>query len=142
MFALVHRYRKPFVLLNGLAIVLVGGGAALLGERFWALHGVTVGAGGSPLLRLLGWYLLVHGVGAILISRAPEKNPVVLAMVGLEKIGAVACFGALLVAGPFSVSIVFLAGFDAAMAGVFLGYTVWVLSPSTNPSASRIGQSP
>src|SRR5204863_8974679 len=133
-------HRTPFVFLNGLAIVLFGGGAAALGEQFWALHGVA--APSTPLLRLLGWYLAVHGVGAMLIAKAPEKNPVVLAMVGLEKVGAGACFVALLVVGPFSVPIAGLAVFDAVMAGVFLSYAAWVTKPGLEAGAPLQGSSP
>ncbi len=124
LFTLVHRYRRPFVLLNGLAIVAFGLGAAVVGGPFWAFFGVSPGE--SPLLRLLGWYLAVHGVGAVLVARAPERQPVVVAMVGLEKIGAVVCFAVLAHAGPAWIRLALLAGFDAAMAAVFLGYFAWL----------------
>jgi hypothetical protein len=91
-----------------------------LGERFWGLLGVA--SGSSPLVRLCAWYLLIHGVAALLVARAPERQPAVLVAIGLEKIGAVACFVALLQAGGAAIPLGGLAAFDAVMAVVFLLY--------------------
>jgi hypothetical protein len=107
------------VLVNGLLILGFALGGVVLGERFWQLLGVA--SGSSPLVRLLAWYLGVHGLAAVLASRAPEKQPAVLVAVGAEKIGAVACFVALALE-KFSLPLVLLAGFDAVMAVSFLLY--------------------
>jgi hypothetical protein len=125
MLELLHRYRKPFVFLNALGIVVFGLGAAALGERFWAFFGYAVAA--TPLLRLCGWYLAVHGVAGLLVAKAPERQPAVLVAIGVEKLGAVACFAALELQGPTSALLGLIAGFDAVMAAVFLAYARWLV---------------
>ncbi len=62
----------------------------------------------------------------LLVARAPERQPAVLVAIGLEKLGAVACFAALEASGPPSVAIGLLLVFDAVMALAFLAYARWL----------------
>ena len=78
----LHRIRTPFVLVNALLMVLFGLGATVAPEPFWGLAGVRVEASG--VVRLIGWYLLVFGVGGVMVARHPERHPVVVALIGVE----------------------------------------------------------
>ena len=64
----LHRIGTPFVLVNALLMVLFGLGATVVPEALWELAGVKVEASG--LVRLMGWYLLVFGVGGLMAARA------------------------------------------------------------------------
>jgi hypothetical protein len=46
----------------------------------------------SGIVRLIGWYLLVFGVGGLMAERHPERHPIAVALIGVEKLGPAAAF--------------------------------------------------
>ncbi len=63
----LHRIRTPFVLVNALLMVLFGLAALVAPESLWGLAGLKIDASG--VVRLMGWYLFVFGVGGLLAAR-------------------------------------------------------------------------
>ena len=120
----LHRIRTPFVLVNALLMVLFGLGAAAAPEPFWGLAGVKVEASG--VVRLMGWYLLVFGVGGLLAARHPERHPIAVALIGIEKIGPAVVFPLLYVQGDASVLLALAGAGDALLALIFVAYAWWL----------------
>jgi hypothetical protein len=84
---LLHDHRKAFFIANGLLIVGFASPGVISPEAFWGWLGAPVM---QPMfVRLASWYLLVHGIGALLIAHEPDCYPPVIWMLGLEKAGAV-----------------------------------------------------
>jgi hypothetical protein len=86
----LHRIRTPFVLVNALLMVLCELGALVAPESVWGVVEVKVQASG--IVRLIGWYLLVFGVGGLMAARHPERHPIAVAQFGVEKRGPAAVF--------------------------------------------------
>ena len=82
-------------------MMLFGLWAAAAPERFWGLAGVNVEAPG--VVRLMGWYLLVFGIGGLLAARHPERHPIAVALIGIEKFGPAVVFPLLYFQGDASV---------------------------------------
>lgn len=138
MVTLVHRHRRPFVLINALLIVGFAGGLLVAPGFLWGLVGVA--QEGTPLGRVMAWYLLTFGVGGVLASRRPERHPIVIALVGLEKVGPALVFPLLYATDRANALLAVVGGFDALMAVVFLRYAWWLrtyLEDSTASGASE-----
>jgi hypothetical protein len=111
-------------LLNGIGILAFAAGGLWGPMSFWALFGVD--AVSPQLARLMSWYLGTFGLGAVLVARAPERQPLVVALVGIEKIGAATAFAALQLSLAFSLPLTLIGAFDALMAVVLIRYAVWL----------------
>ena len=122
----LHRFGTPFVFLNALLMVLFGLGASLAPEALWELAGVK--AETSDLTRLMGWYLLVFGVGGLMAARHPERHPVVVALIGVEKIGPAVLFPLLYAHGEANVFLALAGIGDGVLALVFIIYAWWLNS--------------
>ena len=120
----LHRIRTPLILVNALLTILFGLAALAAPEPFWGLVGVEVEAIG--VLRLAGWYLFVFGVGGLLIARHPERHPVVVALIGIEKVGPAVLFPLLYAQGDANVLLALAGAGDALLAVVFVGYAWWL----------------
>lgn len=125
MMQLIHRHRKAFLLLNGLLIVAFSGGALLSPGSFWPVFGVA--AGNLYLDRVLAWYLLTLGIGGLFVARAPEQQPLVVGLLGLEKAGAVFVFVLHLLKVRFNLPLCLVAGLDAALMLLLLSYSRWLV---------------
>ena len=126
--SVLHRIRTPFVFVNALLMVLFGLGAATAPELLWGLAGVTVEASG--VVRLTGWYLLVFGVGGLLVARHPERHPIIIALIGIEKIGPAVVFPLLYVQGEASALLAFAGVGDGLLALIFIAYALWLNAES------------
>ncbi len=120
----LHRVRTPFVLVNALLMVLFGLGATVAPEPFWGLAGVRIEA--SWVVRLIGWYLLVFGVGGVMVARHPERHPVVVALIGVEKIGPAVLFPLFYAQGEASVVLAVAGAGDGVLALVCIAYAWWL----------------
>jgi hypothetical protein len=111
---------RAFVLANSVLIVGFALGGLLAPEPFWRLLGVDPV---NPLLaRLMAWYLGTFGLGGLIAARAPEKHPLVVGLLGFEKIGAAATFFACLGVYGFNPLLAGVGAFDAVMAVLLLRY--------------------
>ena len=120
----LHRIRTPFVLVNALLMVLFGLGVLAAPEPVWGLAGVRVEA--LAVVRLMGWYLLVFGVGGLLAARHPERHPIAVALIGIEKIGPAVVFPLLYLKGDASLLLALFGGGDALLAVIFVAYAWWL----------------
>ncbi len=120
----LHRIRTPFVLVNALFMALFGLGALAAPEPLWGIAGVEVEASG--VVRLMGWYLVVFGVGGLLAARHPERHPIAVALIGIEKIGPAVVFPLLYFQGDASVLLALFGAGDALLAVVFVAYAWWL----------------
>ena len=111
-------------------MVLFGLGATLVPEVLWELAGVN--AEPSGLTRLMGWYLLVFGVGGLMAARHPEKHPVVVALIGIEKIGPAVLFPLLYTQGEAGVLLALAGIGDGLLALAFIFYAWWLNSTHKN----------
>ena len=114
-------------------MVLFGLGAATAPELLWGLAGVTVEASG--VVRLTGWYLLVFGVGGLLVARHPERHPIIIALIGIEKIGPAVVFPLLYVQGEASALLAFAGVGDGLLALIFIAYALWLNAESESGAA-------
>lgn len=109
---------RTFVLVNSLLIIGFALGGLLFPEPFWRFFGVEPV---SPLLaRLMAWYLGTFGVGGVLASRDPERHRVMVAMLGVEKLGAAGAFAACQWVYGFNVPLAGVGLLDATVAVVLL----------------------
>ncbi len=122
----LHRIRTPFVLVNALLMVLFGLGALAAPEPLWGIAGVEVEAAG--VVRLMGWYLFVFGVGGLLAAGHPERHPIAVALIGIEKIGPAVVFPLLYVQGDASILLALFGAGDGLLAVVFAAYGWWLHS--------------
>ncbi len=138
----LHRIRTPFVLVNALLMVLFGLAALAAPKPLWGLAGVKVEASG--VVRLMGWYLFVFGVGGLLAARHPERHPIAVALIGIEKIGPAVVFPLLYVQGDASVLLALFGAGDALLAVVFVAYAWWLHTRSADESTAgeRSGKPP
>ncbi len=128
---LLHRYRRPFVGINAALMAIFGLAALIAPTALWGVMGVDVET--SPLVRVMAWYLLTFGVGALLATPRPEDHPIVVALVGLEKVGPAVVFNALYAMGQANPLLATAGLFDGVMAVVFLRYAWWLRSRSDQP---------
>ncbi len=109
-------------------MVLFGLGALAAPEPLWGLAGVEVEASG--VVRLMGWYLFVFGVGGLLSARHPERHPIAVALIGIEKIGPAVVFPLLYAQGDASVLLALAGAGDGLLAVVFITYAWWLTNRS------------
>ena len=129
----LHRIRTPFVLVNALLMVLFGLGAAAAPVPLWGLAGVEVEPSGP--VRLMGWYLLVFGVGGLLVARHPGRHPIVVALIGIEKIGPAVVFPLLYARGDAGVLLALAGAGDGFLAAVFITYAWWLANRSSDEAS-------
>jgi hypothetical protein len=122
--AVLHRYRSAFMAANGLIIVVYAALVILFTDAFLGWLGFT--PGNTYLEKVMGWYLVTFGIGALLAARAPEHHPVVVAMVGLEKIGPAVGFTAYALSSRWTAPLVVIVAADVVLAVLLLGYSAWL----------------
>jgi hypothetical protein len=111
---------RAFVLANSLLIVAFAAGGLVAPEPFWRFFGVEPV---NPLLaRLMAWYLGTFGLGGLYASRAPERHAAVIALLGVEKLGAATAFAACLWSYGLNLPLAAVGAFDAVMAVLLLRY--------------------
>lgn len=121
---MLHRYRRSFVGINAALMATFGFAAMIAPTVLWGVVGVDVET--SPLTRVMAWYLLTFGVGGLLATPRPENHPIVVALVGLEKVGPAVAFNGLYAAGEANPLLAIAGLFDGVMAVVFLRYAWWL----------------
>ena len=120
----LHRYRRPFVGINAALIIIFGLAALIAPSALWGVVGIDVET--FPLARVLAWYLLTFGIGALLATPHPEDHPIVVALVGLEKVGPAVAFSLLFASGEGNLLLALAGVFDGVMAVIFLRYAWWL----------------
>jgi hypothetical protein len=121
---LLHRHRSLFVLLNGLIILSFAIPALVIPERHWGMLGLT--ATDPYLARVTAWYLLAFGIAALLAARAPERHPIVVALIGIEKLGPTTAFFVRLVTVGFNAPLAIVCASDAVLSVVLIRYALWL----------------
>ncbi len=123
MMKFIHLHRQRFILFNGLFIIAVSACQLIVTEQFWAFFGIN--AGNPHLLKVSAWYLFTFGLSALLILRAPEQYPVVIAMLGVEKAGAVLLLSPELFHN-WNLPLLLLGTIDTVLSLLLLSYTRWL----------------
>jgi hypothetical protein len=120
----LHLHRKGFIIFNGLFILAISASQLVDPERFWRFFGVI--SHEPNLVRVSGWYLFTFGLAALLIRKKPEDHPVVVGILGLEKLGAVTLLAPELLKIRSNVALILLGVVDATLSVLLLGYAWWL----------------
>jgi len=120
----LHRWGPTFVLLNSLGIVAFALGGLLQPEQFWEMLHITPIHG--VFTQVMAWYLLIFGVGGLLVWRQPARHPIVVALIGLEKVAPAILFPLLTLQQDAHWFVAATGVFDGIMAILLIGYGIWL----------------
>ncbi len=74
----------------------------------------------------MSWYLLVFGIGGLLIWRHPYRHPIVVLLIGLEKLAPAVLFPLLTLQHGAHWLLLSVGVFDGVMALLFICYSLWL----------------
>ncbi|GHB49938.1 hypothetical protein GCM10007094_43950 [Pseudovibrio japonicus] len=120
----IAKWGPLFVLLNSIGIVLFALGGVALPLQFWTF--LNIDPVNLELARIMSWYLLVLGIGGLLIWRDPSRHPVVLLLIGLEKLAPAILFPILTLQYGAHWLVLGTGVFDGVMAVLFICYSLWI----------------
>ena len=77
------KWGRAFVYFHGFTIAAFALGGLIAPEAFWGALGIREIQ--PALFRIMGWYLLVFGLGGIFAGRDPERHAWPVLLMGFEK---------------------------------------------------------
>lgn len=127
---LIEKWGPLFVLFNALGIVSFALAAVIWPQAFWEF--LQVQAIHFELARIMAWYLLVFGIGGLLVWRNPRRHAIVVLLIGLEKIAPALLFPMLYFQQAAHWLVLAVGLFDGSMALLCICYSAYLCKPVFN----------